>query len=260
MTDSAADDFLRWALPKLGLRWSGYLRVRQRACKRIAKRLRELNITSLPGYREHLAAHPEEWRVLDGLCRIVVSRLYRDPPAWQRLRDETLPALAQRAEGSGRSHLDAWSVGCACGEEPWTLTVLWQRELAAQYPSIELRVLATDADPRVLRRASEAIYPASSFRSAPADWRTPGSQDAPFEAAAGGYRLRAAYRNRVAFACQDVRETMPAGPFDLILCRNMAFTYFEPGLQARIATELQARLRPAGSLVIGRHEQLPGSE
>lgn len=50
---------------------------------------------------------------------------------------------------------------------------------------------------------------------------------------------------------------MPEGPFDLVLCRNLALTYFEPRLQMRVTRNLAARLRPGGYLVIGAHEALP---
>jgi chemotaxis protein methyltransferase CheR len=51
---------------------------------------------------------------------------------------------------------------------------------------------------------------------------------------------------------------MPPGPFDLIVCRNIVLTYFEPGLQARLMRQVSARLRADGYLVIGAHEVLPG--
>jgi chemotaxis protein methyltransferase CheR len=51
---------------------------------------------------------------------------------------------------------------------------------------------------------------------------------------------------------------MPVGPFDLILCRNLAFTYFELNLQRAILRRLEQRLAPEGVLVVGAHESLPG--
>ena len=39
---------------------------------------------------------------------------------------------------------------------------------------------------------------------------------------------------------------MPDGPFDLILCRNLVFTYFDEALQRRISKQLRERLRPGG--------------
>ena len=50
---------------------------------------------------------------------------------------------------------------------------------------------------------------------------------------------------------------MPQGPFDLILCRNVAFTYFANDLQIEVTRGLAERLVPGGALVIGSHEQLP---
>ena len=56
---------------------------------------------------------------------------------------------------------------------------------------------------------------------------------------------------------QDIREQVPDGPFDLVLCRNLVFTYFAPGLQRALLEQIKARLRPSGYLVIGAHETLP---
>jgi trans-aconitate methyltransferase len=56
---------------------------------------------------------------------------------------------------------------------------------------------------------------------------------------------------------QDIRQTVPEGEFDLILCRNAVLTYFEPALQHEVMGRVVARLRPGGALVIGMHESLP---
>jgi chemotaxis protein methyltransferase CheR len=50
---------------------------------------------------------------------------------------------------------------------------------------------------------------------------------------------------------------MPDGPFDLILCRNLVFTYFDEALQRRLLGEMTERLLPRGFLVLGAHETLP---
>jgi chemotaxis protein methyltransferase CheR len=62
------------------------------------------------------------------------------------------------------------------------------------------------------------------------------------------------------FVLRDIRRSMPAGPFDLILCRNLVFTYFGEALQRRILDQLLKRLRPTGFLVLGSHESLPPGE
>lgn len=252
--DSESDcvAFLQWALPRMQLRWPGFRTVRKRACKRIVRRLRELGLADFAAYRAHLVGHADEWTVLDAACRIVVSHFYRDRAVFDRLRDEGLPRLAAAARAVGRSRVDVWSAGCACGEEPWTLRILWDRHVARRDPRVELHILATDADERVLERARLAEYPASSLRSAPAEWRT-----AVFTGSEGTFRLADTYRHGVEFRCQDIRAVMPDGPFDLILCRNLVFTYFDASLQRTIAGGLRARLRPGGEIVVGAHERLP---
>ena len=50
---------------------------------------------------------------------------------------------------------------------------------------------------------------------------------------------------------------MAEGPFDLVLCRNLVLTYFEPSLQIQVMRDLAPRLRCGGYLVIGAHEALP---
>ena len=77
MKDSDCVDFLQWALPRLGLRWPGFRKVRKQVCKRVDRRLRELGVPDAKTYRDFLEKHREEWSVLDSFCRIPISRFYR---------------------------------------------------------------------------------------------------------------------------------------------------------------------------------------
>jgi chemotaxis protein methyltransferase CheR len=67
--------------------------------------------------------------------------------------------------------------------------------------------------------------------------------------------LRTAYREPVEFRRQDLRTAAPTGPFDLVLCRNIVFTYFAERLQAEIGHRLARSLWPGGALVVGAHEE-----
>jgi chemotaxis protein methyltransferase CheR len=57
-----------------------------------------------------------------------------------------------------------------------------------------------------------------------------------------------------------VRTTLPSGRFDLILCRNLVFTYFSQERQTHVLAQLTERLRPGGALVVGKHEALRTAE
>ncbi len=226
--------FLQWALPRIGLRWAGFRKVRGQVRKRVARRIAELRLPGLAAYRGWLETHPQEWEVLDAACRISISRFYRDPAVW-RFLESNLPAAAG---------IRAWCAGCAAGEEPYTLAILLR--LAGRLYSI----LATDAEESQLQRARSACYPPGSLRGLPQAWRA-----AAFEPDGC---LRAEFRAGVTFRRQDLRREMPPGPFELIFCRNLAFTYFAEDLQRRVAEALIARLAPGGLLLLGIHESAPG--
>ncbi|MCO5169719.1 MAG: methyltransferase domain-containing protein [Planctomycetes bacterium] len=255
MTDGECVAFLQWALPRLGLRWPGFRRVRGQVRKRLARRLEALGLPDLAAYRARLEAGDEvEWRALDALCRITISRFWRDRRVFARLADDLLPPLAREARARG-APLACWSAGCASGEEPYTLALLWDRVLAPAAPGVTLRVLATDVDAAVLARARRACYPPGSLRDLPAGWA-----DACFTRAGDEACLAPRLRDVVELRQTDLRRDLPDETFDLVLCRNLAFTYFdEPGQRAALA-RLLGRLRPGGVLVIGRKERLPPAE
>ena len=69
--------------------------------------------------------------------------------------------------------------------------------------------------------------------------------------------VRPEFRRHIAFEPQDIRHSLPVGLFDLILCRNLVLTYFEPDLCRAVLTRIVAHLQPQGALVVGLHERLP---
>jgi chemotaxis protein methyltransferase CheR len=245
-------EFLQWALPRLEMRWVGFRRVRSQVCKRISRRIDELGLVGFAAYRRYLEEHDGEWRNLDRLCRITISRFYRDREIFDRLRSEVIPELARAADEAGRTELAAWSCGCASGEEPYTLAMAWQFEIGPRAPELRLRMIATDSDPAMLERARRAVYRVSSLRDLPDPWRrrgcTPDGDDV---------RVVDSIREAVRWRCQDVRRRHPEGPFDLVLCRNLVFTYYVADLQRRVLGDLLTVIRPGGVLVVGSHESLP---
>lgn len=249
MKDVDCTTFLHWALPRLGMRWMGFRRVRGQVCKRVARRIVELGLEDLAGYRGLLETDSEEWARLDDLCRISISRFYRDRGVWLSLEQEILPRLVLQARARADNGLRIWSAGCASGEEPYTVALLFA--FADTLDDRKVQIVATDADPHLLERARRACYPATNLRDLPESWR------AAFEESNDERCLKPEYRRSVRFLEQDIRREYPEGRFDLILCRNLAFTYFEPTLQAAVARCLAELLVPAGFLVLGMHECLP---
>ena len=254
MRDEECVRFLQWALPLLGMRWAGFRKVRRQVCRRIARRMEDVSCADAEAYRTYLARHEEEWRVLDGSCRVTISRFYRDRHVFDALRTVVLPELARRAQARRASELRSWSAGCASGEEPYTLLLIWRLELEPRFPGVPLTVVATDSDPALLVRAMRPCYPESSLRDLPESW-----QDRAFSVVGEELCLDERFQAGVDFRLQDVREERPEGRFDLVLCRNLVFTYFEPPLQREIQSKLADCLVPGGAFIVGARETpLPG--
>ena len=252
MEDQACIGFLQWCLPRLELRWPGYRKVRRLLGKRLNRRLTELGLADLGAYRTFLTSAPEEWARLDAMCRIPISRLYRDRGTFDVIAQQLLPKVAATASARGDDAVKCWSAGCASGEEPYTLVMAWRFCVAHDWPALGFTVLATDADETMIERAEAACYARSSLKDLPREWL-----DRAFIRRGQLFCLAPEFRRGVELVLQDIRREMPDGPFDLILCRNLVFTYFGEALQRRISDQLRERLRPAGFLVLGGHETLP---
>jgi chemotaxis protein methyltransferase CheR len=244
--------FLQWCLPRLGLRWRGFRRVRRQVYRRLERRVAELGLTGLDDYRSYLEGHASEWSMLDTLCLIPISRFYRDRAAFQHLQLTVLPELSRMVLAADEDELRCWSLGCASGEEPYTVAIIWKLGVSPRFPGLRLRMLGTDIDRDAIERAERGCYAPYSLKELP-----PAMRAQAFERSPAGLVLNANYREGVEFRVQDVRTTMPDGPFHLILCRNVVFTYFETELQRRTLRRLIPRLAPGGVLMIGASESLP---
>ena len=252
MRDMDCIEFLQCQLPNFKLRWAGYRKVRRTVCKRIGRRLKELGLGSLADYESLLEDDPSERDRFERYCRIPISRFYRDRKVFDTIARHVLPNLAGQASARSVGRVWCWSAGCASGEEPYSLRIAWSQHTERANPEIRVSILATDAEPSMLERAERACYGKGSLKDLPQ-----GMVARAFVNENGSYCLRDVYRKGVRFRLQDIRFEMPEEPVDLILCRNLVFTYFDEALQAEVLSRLEARLRRGGYLVIGSHEQLP---
>ena len=203
MNDTHCIAFLQWALPRLGMRWAGFRKVRRQVCNRARRRARELGLSDLTAYRAYLETHPEEWAVLDQLTPITISRFYRDRGVFEHLAREVLPTLAARAINRGSDRLEIWSAGCASGEDPI-------RSRSCGRPSSPTgsrrcrSASSPPTPPAMLARAHRACYPASSLRELPERWRT-----AAFAQRDELCCLHARFKQAVTVASHDIRTGPP---------------------------------------------------
>ena len=231
-----------------------YARSSHRA--RVLGRMSALGLADLREYALRLREDPGELDALAGSLLNHSTGFFRDPAVYRTLEEVVVPALRRRFDR--RHPLRAWSIGCATGEEAWSLGVVLAEVLP---PGEPFEVLATDLDPGSLARAREARYTARELESAPARlrgrWFVP---DSPHREVV---TPRPELRERTVFAIHDLVGPTLAPPeavlgsFHLVTCRNLLL-YLEPRLREKASGRLASLLLPGGVLVLGLGEEQPG--
>ena len=236
--------FLQWALPRMKMRWAGFKKVRKQVCKRIKRRIKFLGLQDFEAYKDWLNTRDSEWKKLDDMCKITISRFYRDWAVFDYLKDYILQRLAQQAVLEKRP-LRGWSTGCASGEEPYTLSLVWHFILKKKFPELDFQIIATDDDAQLLDRAQKGCYKQGSLKGLPNEW----SSEA-FTKTENNYCVHSHFGKNIEWLQQDIRKSFPEGRFDLLLCRNLVAIYFEPELQILIFNQMKSALRSSGVLVL----------
>ncbi len=245
------DEFLKWAIVELRLRRAGYRKVKKQVYKRINSRMKILHLKSYDDYKEYIEGNSAEWDVLDKMMQISISRFFRDIKTWELLGDKLLPERAARAAKESRPFY-CWSIGCASGEEPYSLAILYHQKLKHLYPNLDFQIIATDANTHLLERAVKACYPAGNVKDVPGKWL-----ETYFFHKNGMYFLKDTAKSMVDFYNQDIRKEMPGGRFDIVFCKNIVGMYYSTEYATEIYNRIAEKIYPGGFLITGNHEPLP---
>jgi chemotaxis methyl-accepting protein methylase len=238
--------FLKSTLPHLGLRWR---RFRGKGIRRrIVGRLLELSLSSLSEYHTLLLDNEEERRHLTGLLTVTISRFWRNRALFEELKNTWLPTVLGRLPPG--ETLRIWSAGCASGEEPYSLLILWQETFAKS--GHDLRLVASDSDSRVLERALQGRYPASSFREMPKHLRQKYCTNE-----GGVFSVPHDFPERIVWLEHNLIWDPPISKNHLIFCRNLVYTYFTEFSQKEMSRRFHQALVPGGLLIVGRKDHLP---
>jgi len=220
---------------------------------RLQRRVRELQLSSFGAYHRLVLRDPQEkQRLIECICTHETS-FFREPRQWEFLEQQMFPAWrAAAARGERRTHLRAWSAGCATGEEPFSIAM----SLLRHFPGWRVEVLATDVSERALQSARAAEWPLSRADQLPPSFQKEFMLRGDVN---GEGRMRATpdLREVVRFARLNLNALEPgeAGAWDLIFCRNVLI-YFDAASKKRVLESLQPRLAPGGLLLLGHAEAI----
>ncbi|WP_211162894.1 chemotaxis protein CheB [Aromatoleum diolicum] len=218
--------------------------------RRIERRMGIHQIDRIATYVRFLQENPQELELLFREFLIGVTNFFRDPAAWDRLRDEALPPLFARSH-AGRV-LRAWVPGCSTGEEAYSLAITFKEAIERHKPAgrFSLQIFATDLDGDAIDRARQGRYPSNIVADV-----SPERLARFFVATDDGYQVCKEIREMVVFAPQNLIQDPPFTKLDLLLCRNLLI-YFSAELQKKLLPLFHYSLTPGGVLFLGNSEAL----
>jgi two-component system, chemotaxis family, CheB/CheR fusion protein len=213
--------------------------------RRLRRRMFQLNLGSYSDYREYLEKNPKELNELLNTILINVTEFFRDPAAWEILRQNLLPPLLKKLTSG--STFRAWSAGCASGEEAYSIGILLSEFFGPRLPEYDIKVYATDIDEQALTTARKGEYSAEALRRIRPEWK------AKYFHGKGPLRVNREIRKLVIFGRSNLVQNAPISHVNLLLCRNVLI-YFNSELQKQIFSQLYYALEPQGILFLGKSE------
>ena len=216
--------------------------------RRVQRRLSAVQVQTYEEYLDYLQVHPVEYTALLDSILINVTSFFRDRDTWDHVAKDVLPALL--ASKGPDDPIRVWSVGCASGQEAYSLCMLLAEAMPPERFREQVKIYATDLDEGGLTYARHAHYLPREMKGVPADLA-----ERYFVRGPTGYTFRSDLRGSVVFGRHDVVRDAPISRLDLLLCRN-TLMYFNRQLQSRVLEQFRFALEDSGLLLLGRAEML----
>ncbi len=164
--------------------------------------------------------------------------------------------LKRFSGGKSPRRFRIWCAGCSTGEEPYTLSMMLHRTLP-DVRSMDISILGTDINPRVLEKARRGAYSSWSFRGLEKSLRERFFE--PLDD--GSWSVKALFRRGVSFSLLNLADDEwrlwgDDSPPDVIFCRNVLI-YFSADQRKNVVFRFHSLLPPEGWLAVAPCESSP---
>ncbi len=214
--------------------------------RRIRKRMGQVGAASFRVYLERVRENPAENLHLLSTVLINVTEFFRDPQAWQALRAEALPSIVGAIQPGDT--LRFWSIGCATGEEAYSLAILIAECLGPALPDYNIKLYATDIDEDALNVARRGEYPVEKLRRVP-----PQLREKYFTGSGSVAGINREIRRLMIFGRSNIVKDAAISHCNIVVCRNLLI-YFDTDTQNKILSSIHYALEPGGVLFLGKAE------
>lgn len=214
--------------------------------RNVCRRARVRNLEAIPEYVRFWRSDPAERDLL--LQEMLVSEtwFFREPPAFEVLKQWLLERMARWVSGQ---RLRILVLPCASGEEAWSVAAVVH---ALGIPAQQVEIEAMDVNAAALDLAKEGLYPLRKSKD-----RIPLAPLGTFsgDMIAVNPTLRAMVSFEVANA-MDRELFQSRRIYDVIFCRNLLI-YMGQSARLRVFETLSSSLSTEGLLFLGHAEQPP---
>jgi chemotaxis methyl-accepting protein methylase len=215
-------------------------------------RMRELGIESYQAYFNYLLTGHEgniEWETLVDRLTVHETRFYRDQQAIKLIRDVYLAKLDDKTEK--KKSVNVWSVGCATGEETYSLAIDLDDYFSGCDKDYFYAVTGSDISSAAISTAREAIYKENRLGNVPEHFLHHYFDQEKDKS----FKVKKFLRKRVCFNQVNLLNLNNArvGLMDVIFCQNVLI-YFMREKRIQILNDLVSHLKPDGLLVLGAGE------
>ena len=212
--------------------------------RRIQRRMQVLQADTVPDYLARLRDDPKEVELLFRDLLIGVTQFFRDPDAFDALRNSVLPKLI---EGKGIDDpIRIWVPGCSTGEEVYSIGILLREAMEQHGIDRKVQIFGTDIDDLAVTFARAGHYKKTVGLSSDRLERWFAEEKDEFIA------IRQ-IREMCVFSDHNVIRDPPFSKLDLISCRNLLI-YMDTDLQNRVLRTFHYALNQDGTLFLGSSE------
>lgn len=219
--------------------------------RRVAIRMRSCGCNDAAAYCNLLRQNEHELDQLKKALTIHVSQFFRNPSMFDKLRSDVLPSLFANSALQGRE-LRIWSLGCAGGEEAYSIAILLREHFAQQLKATPTLIDASDIDQETIQVARRGVYSEDRLKELPN-----GLMERYFSVKGSFLQLSQNILEMVTFHQGNMTSLDNYLPHDLVLCRN-TLIYFNRQDQENILSGIAEILPAGGILVLGKSETLVG--
>ncbi|MCG8686095.1 MAG: methyltransferase domain-containing protein [Desulfobacterales bacterium] len=230
------------------LSFKGYKKVRKGVKKRLVRHMQKLQCPTVKAYLNKISNRPELCHECRLILTVSISRFFRDRMVWKTISADMLPFFVQ----TGQDTVYAWSAGCARGEEPYSLKILWEKAKALGLKRPCLNLLASDINPDYLAAALKGTYGKTSVKEV-----SELDRYTFFDVRKKQFSVKPILKKDIHWKQIDLCHTLPEQQFDLIFLRNNILTYLGEKERSTVFKFIVRQLKPGGFLVKGAHEVLP---